>query len=84
LSKRVASVRSINIPVPELNKEIEKTSNALVEESLKAIEQDGAKSIILGCTGMKGFGEKISKKIERVRHRSTSSNGKVYRDADPL
>ena len=63
LSQRVASVRSINIPVLELNKDLEKTSNALVEESMKAIEHDGAKSIILGCTGMTGLGEKMAKKL---------------------
>ena len=64
LSHKLASVRSVNIPVLELSKDIERTVNALVEESKKAVKEDGAKSIILGCTGMTGLGEKLAERLE--------------------
>lgn len=64
LSHKLASARAINIPVLELSKDIERTLNALVEESNKAIEEDGAKSIILGCTGMTGLGEKLAEHLD--------------------
>lgn len=51
---RFASVRSIDIPVLELEKEDE-TRAALLAESKRAIEEDGADTIILGCTGMIGL-----------------------------
>jgi allantoin racemase len=64
LSHKLASVRSVNIPVLELSKDIERTLNALVEESKKAVKEDGAKSIILGCTGMTGLGEKLAERLD--------------------
>ena len=64
LSQKVASVRAINIPVLELRKDTNRTLNALVEESKKAIKEDGAKTIILGCTGMTGLGKKLAEKLD--------------------
>jgi allantoin racemase len=64
LSHKLASVRSVNIPVLELSKDINRTVNALVEESKKAVKEDGAKSIILGCTGMTGLGEKLAERLD--------------------
>jgi allantoin racemase len=64
LSHKLASARSVNIPVLELNKDIDKTLNALVAESKKAVKEDGAKSIILGCTGMTGLGAKLAEKMD--------------------
>ncbi|KXA96320.1 hydrogenase expression protein HupH [candidate division MSBL1 archaeon SCGC-AAA259J03] len=51
VSDKLASVRSVDIPVLELE-ERKKLMNALVEESVKALEEDNAQAIILGCTGM--------------------------------
>src|SRR5699024_10218461 len=50
-SSRVASIRSANVPVLALEDE------AAAEEHLyaaakKAVEEDGAQAIVLGCTGM--------------------------------
>ena len=53
-NKKLASVRSIEIPVLELEKE-EETKAALLVEGKRAIEDDGADTIILGCTGMIGM-----------------------------
>jgi allantoin racemase len=54
LTSKLASVRSVEIPVLELDKDPERLIRALVDESIKALEQDGAHSIVFGCTGMKG------------------------------
>lgn len=64
LYHKLASVRSVGIPVHELRKDIDETLNALVRESKKAIEEDGAKSIILGCTGMTGLGAKLAEHLD--------------------
>jgi len=64
LSQKLASVRAVNIPVLELSKDTERTVDALVEESEKAIKEDGAKAIILGCTGMTGLGQKLAERID--------------------
>jgi allantoin racemase len=53
LGGKLASVRSINMPVLDLTN-VKKLTDALVGESVKAIEDDGAHAIILGCTGMLG------------------------------
>ena len=54
LASRLASVRAINIPVLELG-DREKTLTAVVEQSVKAVEEDGAHVLIFGCTGMTGM-----------------------------
>lgn len=51
IQNRVASVRSTNIPVLDVQDET-KSYNAILEESRKAINLDGAQAIVLGCTGM--------------------------------
>jgi len=63
LSHKLASARAINIPVLELRKDQDRTLKALIEQSKKAIEE-GAKSIILGCTGMTGLGEKLAEHLD--------------------
>ena len=62
IQERVASVRVVNIPVLELG-DFEKLIGAIYEESKKAIEQDGAEAIVLGCTGMAGAAEAIRDKL---------------------
>ncbi len=55
-----ASIRSIDIPVTELIDK--KTAIAKVcEESVKAIDEDGAQAIIFGCTGMLGVAQPVAK-----------------------
>lgn len=56
---KLASIRAIDIPVLELHKNEEKTVEALADEGMKAIENDGAEVLILGCTGMTGMAEKL-------------------------
>jgi allantoin racemase len=59
---RFASVRSIDIPVLELDREDE-VKEGLGVESMKAINEDGADLIILGCTGMIGMAQELQKKL---------------------
>ena len=59
----LASIRSVNIPVLKLQENIERTREALLGEAKKAIEDDGAHVIILGCTGMTGMAQWLRQKI---------------------
>ena len=54
VSEYVASLRAVNIPVLELS-ERGRAVEALVDESTRAVREDGAHVIILGCTGMAGL-----------------------------
>lgn len=54
LSSRLASVRSVDIPVLELEKDMAATKAALIDEAQRAVEVDGAEAIIFGCTGLMG------------------------------
>ena len=62
---KMASVRSVNIPVLELVDK-ERMVAALFEESKKAITEDRAHSIILGCTGMIGVTEVLQKRLNET------------------
>ena len=56
LEQRLASVRPTDIPVLELGKDKEKTKKLILEESKKAMKEDGADVIILGCMSMAFLG----------------------------
>jgi allantoin racemase len=55
---RLASVRTVDIPVLELD-DHDRLLAALVDESVKAVREDGAHVIIFGCTGMAGLAQKV-------------------------
>jgi allantoin racemase len=44
--------------------DFDKLISAIYGESKKAIEQDGAEAIVLGCTGMAGVAEAIRVKLQ--------------------
>ena len=52
LSSRCASIRSIDIPVLEIEKRMEDVKEALVGIGKRAIEEDLAEVLLLGCAGM--------------------------------
>ena len=54
VGEKLASVRAVNIPVLELHHDRERTIEAVIEVGRKAIEQDRADTLILGCMSM-GF-----------------------------
>lgn len=65
VGKKLASVRAINTPVLELANDREKTIQKLVEEGKKAIQEDRADTLVLGCMSM-GFlnvAEEMSKAL---------------------
>lgn len=58
LDGRLCSVRALDIPVLAL--EGEHFAQALREQALAAVRDDGAEALILGCTGMFGVSERLS------------------------
>ncbi|RLF98803.1 hydrogenase expression protein HupH, partial [Thermococci archaeon] len=64
VKEKLASVRSVDIPVLELHDK-EKLKNALYKEMLKAIKEDKAHVLILGCTGMMGVAKSLHEMLEK-------------------
>jgi len=56
---KIASVRSVEVPVLELDEKRDEVKTILLAESKKAIEEDGADAIVLGCTGMVGMAREL-------------------------
>lgn len=63
LGERLASVRAVNIPVLELV-DTERAVRALVEQSAKAVREDGAHVIVFGCTSMIGLAGDVERGLE--------------------
>lgn len=59
LEHKCASIRSLAIPVLDLEKEKDKEERRLFEEAKKAIEEDGADTIVLGCGSMLGVDKRV-------------------------
>lgn len=54
VAEKLASVRAVNIPVLELNRDLNGSIQRVVEIGEKALREDGADTVILGCMSM-GF-----------------------------
>lgn len=54
LPQKLASVRAVNIPVLDLQKDMDTTLNKLITEAKIAIEKDRADTLVLGCMSL-GF-----------------------------
>jgi len=63
LASKIVSIRDIQMPVLELDKDWQKIKQRLFEESKTAIEKDGAQVITLGCTGMVGMAASLQKDL---------------------
>ena len=59
---KLTSARAVDIPVLELEDRA-KTVEKLTKESVKAIEDDGAHVIVLGCTGMAGLADQVKHEL---------------------
>lgn len=59
LGERLASVRWVDIPVLDLAADPHRLLAALIDESVAAIERDGAHVIVFGCTGMIGYADGV-------------------------
>ena len=64
LLHKLRSVRYLNLSVAGLSGDFETILRRMVEEAVKAVEEDGAHVIVFGCTGMRPFAEKLAKKME--------------------
>lgn len=63
LEGKLASVRAVDIPVLELNRSEDVSIDAFVQASIRAIEDDHADVIVLGCTGTTGWGKRIMQEV---------------------
>ena len=52
LSEKCASIRCTPLSVLEIEQDIERTKRLIVEYARKAIDEDGAEAILLGCAGL--------------------------------
>lgn len=68
LGSKLASVRSVDIPVLSLDDDLGKVADALFEQGRLAIEKDRAHVLILGCTGMIGLADQVKEKLHAAGH----------------
>lgn len=59
----VASMRILNLTVDEIWGEKKKLKDAIIREGKKAVEEDGADVIVMGCGFMSGMTKEIEKKL---------------------
>jgi allantoin racemase len=62
---KLASARSVDLPVLDLEKGREQFVERMVERAVEAIEEDGAHVIVLGCTGLAGLAEQVKAGLSR-------------------
>lgn len=60
---RLASMRPLELGVHDFQTDHERTCNRLLAEGRKAVEEDGAEVLILGCTAEYGFHEKMQEAL---------------------
>jgi allantoin racemase len=63
LDARCASVRASGLGVLELEEHPDRAVEAIVEQSRRAVEDDKAEVIVLGCGGMAGLDEQIRRSL---------------------
>ena len=63
VSSKVAAVTPVNIPVLELEDDLDYTLNRMTEVSIDTIKNDYAAVIIFGCTGMLGCADALKNKL---------------------
>ncbi|PRY16652.1 aspartate/glutamate racemase family protein [Kineococcus rhizosphaerae] len=66
LSGRCTGIRSVDLPVLELEAAPEVTAGAFVEQARRLVE-DGAEVVVLGCAGMAGVHEAVSADLADLR-----------------
>lgn len=60
---RLASVRSVGIPVSRLRDDLDQTYNMLLPVARRCRDEDGAHIIVLACLGMAGLGERLQEEL---------------------
>ena len=61
--ERIASMRSIDIGVPDLQKNCDFTASRIMEVGRRAIDEDKAEALILGCTCSFGLSEIVQREL---------------------
>lgn len=60
---RLASMRALAMGVDEFQKDPALTRRRIIEQAIRAVEEDGAEAIILGCTIEFGFFEQVQREV---------------------
>jgi allantoin racemase len=60
LSERCASVRASGLAVLELEQDPDRAVDAIVAQAVRAVAEDRAEAICLGCGGMAGLNQKVA------------------------
>ena len=63
MEQNLAGVRSIDVPVLDLDSKREKVRDALSYASKKLVEEHNADTIILGCTGLVGMARDVQRRV---------------------
>lgn len=60
---RLASMRPLGMGVDEFQKDPALTRRRIIEQAMRAVEEDGAEAIVLGCTIEFGFFEQVQREV---------------------
>ena len=60
---RLASVRSLDIPVVDLREDPDRTVAGVTEAIRRAVEEDGAEVVVMGCLGLAGYGREAEQRF---------------------
>jgi allantoin racemase len=60
---KLASVRVIGLPIKELHKDVEETFKKMYDAGKKAIEEDKADVLVLGCGAMLGITDRLRREL---------------------
>jgi len=64
LRERLASIRQLNMAVLDLREDLQKTVSILEEGCQKAVSEDGANAIVLGCMGFFGIAQQLKERVK--------------------
>lgn len=63
LGHALASMRPIDLGVEQLQADPKETERRIVAEARRAVQEDHAEAIVLGCTGEYGFHEEVQRQV---------------------
>ena len=64
LGQRLASIRSLGVPVLEVRRDLRRSTLLLEKECAKAIKEDHADAIVLSCMALFGMAGSLAKKLK--------------------
>lgn len=64
LTHKLRSVRYLSLGVTGLSGDFDEILDKIIVEAIGAVKEDGAHVIVLGCTGMRRYAEKLSEKMK--------------------